>query len=72
MNCPYCNKEMIKGYIQCQTDIIWTPKKHALTTILDKDQIILARSNFLSGSTLISYICKDCKKVVIDYIDTSF
>ena len=28
MKCPYCNKEMESGYVQCRDGLHWTPKKH--------------------------------------------
>lgn len=33
MICPYCNKEMKKGYIQCRDGLHWTPKKQTVAAL---------------------------------------
>lgn len=68
MNCPYCNKEMYRGFIQSPHEINWSPKKHFISSAFDSDKIVLAEQSFLKGSTLVAYCCKNCQKIIIDYI----
>lgn len=69
MKCPYCNEEMILGYIRSPQEISWRTKKDILTNVADKSKgdVILAEGNILRGSTLIAYNCSKCKKIIIDY-----
>lgn len=70
-NCPYCNQEMKKGYIQCSNRIAWTPNlsKISVEPSLNKESIILSKQNRLSINHIDAYICEKCKKVIIDYFD---
>lgn len=69
MNCPYCNKEMESGYIQCRDGVTWTPKKQlvAALSFLGKGSISLENGAADNSSTVYAYKCGTCKKVVIDY-----
>ena len=69
LKCPYCNEEMILGYIRSPQEISWRTKKDVLTNVADKSKgdVILAEGNILRGSTLIAYNCSKCKKIIIDY-----
>ena len=33
MKCPYCDKEMQSGYIQCRDGLHWTPKKQKVAAL---------------------------------------
>lgn len=63
MKCPYCNKEMESGFIQCRDGVTWTPKKQlvAALSFLGKGSLHLA------SNTVCAYKCGECKKVIIDY-----
>ena len=69
MNCPYCNKEMESGYIQCRDGVTWTPKKQlvAALSFFGKGSISLENGAADNSSTVYAYKCGTCKKVVIDY-----
>lgn len=68
MNCPYCNKEMEKGFIQSPHEINWSPKKYFCNSSdIHSDMIVLGESNFIKGSSTIAYCCRFCKKIIIDY-----
>ena len=71
MNCPYCGKEMEKGFIQCRDGVSWQKKERLVAALpgLSKDSVILARSHGspFSGAAAIAHCCPDCKKIVIDY-----
>ena len=55
MKCPYCGNEMEQGFIQSPQEISW--KKG------DK------RPFLVKGSAVTAFLCRDCKKVIIDYLD---
>ncbi len=69
MKCPYCNREMELGYIQCRDGVTWTPKKQpvAALSFLGKDNISLENGAADNSRTVYAYKCGECKKVVIDY-----
>lgn len=71
MNCPYCGKEMEKGFIQCRDGVSWQKKERLIAALpgLSKGSVILARSHgsLFSGAAAIAYHCSGCKKIVIDY-----
>lgn len=68
MTCPYCGKEMEKGVIQSPHEINWKKKKAFIgRAMFHKGSIVLSELSYLSGSAVIAYLCRDCKKIVIDY-----
>lgn len=68
MNCPYCNKETVKGYMD-QTRIgfplEWYSGKKKPGIIFDKLEKIKLTSSLHSGR-LIVYHCAHCRKFVIN------
>ena len=73
MKCPYCNKEMILGHIQCRDGIFWSEKKRKTSAFppLDKSAINLGGSPFFGNASVEAYQCSECKKVIIDYDNKS-
>lgn len=72
MRCPYCNIEMEKGIIESNQEISWKPgEKRRIIGRADfhKGSVVLSELSLLKGSAVAAYICKDCKKVIIDYSD---
>ena len=69
MKCPYCNKEMESGYIQCRDGVTWTPKKQLIASLsfLGNDSVSLANGATDNSRTVYAYKCDECKKVIIDY-----
>ncbi len=69
MKCPYCNKEMELGYIQCRDGVTWTPKKQlvAALSVLGKDSLQLTNGADDNFKTVYAFKCSDCKKVIIEY-----
>ena len=72
MKCPYCEKEMEKGYIQCRDGVTWTPKKQLVSalSILGKDAVSLFNGAADNSSAVYAYKCSKCKKVLIDYSES--
>ena len=69
MNCPFCNKEMELGYIQCRDGVTWTPKKRLVAALssLGKASVPLKNGADERNKATYAYKCADCKKVIIDY-----
>ena len=69
MKCPYCNKEMELGYIQCRDGGAWTKKKYfwEVFSSLHEDSLSLANGAAKNSRTIYAYKCSCCKKVIIDY-----
>lgn len=69
MKCPYCEKEMVLGYIQCRDGVHWTMKKQlvAALSFLGKGSTSLANGAADNANTVYAYKCSSCKKVIIDY-----
>ena len=69
MVCPYCEKEMDLGFIQCRDGVTWTPKKQFLPALsfLGKGAVSLENGAADNSSAVFAYNCTDCKKIITDY-----
>lgn len=69
MKCPYCEKEMILGYIQCRDGVYWTLNKQLVASLssLGKGSTCLSNGAADNSSTVFAFKCEDCKKIIIDY-----
>jgi len=66
MNCPFCNKPMISGFVQGAREVFFTEEKHKwLFSTTGKD--VLLTYNNLTAPTCVAYHCPVCKKVIMDY-----
>lgn len=65
--CPYCNQEMESGYIQCRDGVTWTKKLQPVAALswLSSTAVHLSESAF--NPNVEAYICKECRKIIIDY-----
>lgn len=66
MNCPVCGKEMEPGFVQTNQRAAWVKKPHALT-LMPKDGEILLDNKLFSSCSFPGWICRECKKIVLDY-----
>ena len=68
MNCPYCQKEMDLGYIQCRDGLHWTPRRQpvAALSFLGRGSVPLSNGAADNGRTVYAYRCSECQKVIID------
>jgi len=57
---------MEKGFIQAGQRMAWVKKKHKISLLPKKGELILG-NNVLLGLCIDAYICKTCRKIVIDY-----
>lgn len=71
MDCPYCNSEMEKGYIN--TDgryIAWRKEKHESAKVKKNEEGIQLGKKYVSACNLENaYCCKTCKKIIIEYTE---
>lgn len=67
MKCPFCDIEMLHGYLNCGTTI-WSERKHKISLLpngKEKYALHLGQS-VLSLHQIESYCCPNCKKIIID------
>jgi len=69
--CPYCQKEMKKGFVECdgRASLIWleeNKKRSIISKMRDKDCIVLGKRDLLNGVNVESNYCETCNKVIID------
>ena len=70
MRCPFCEGLMEKGLLQGGNLLVWVKKKHYLS-LLPKDGEVILDRNYLTGSSVTAWICKDCKKVIAEYTEAN-
>ena len=66
MNCPYCNEEMEKGYVENSgIELQWSKKLHRtrLGMLMSEDTVDIADELYAATA----YICKKCEMIVIPY-----
>lgn len=70
MKCPFCNTEMIHGYLNCG-NIIWSERKHKLSTLPDNKEKYTLHLDvpFMSPHHIECDCCPNCKKLIIDTAD---
>ena len=67
MKCPFCNTEMLHGYLNCG-NMIWSERKHKLSTLPDNKEKYALHLDvpFMSPHHIECDFCPNCKKVIID------
>lgn len=66
MQCPYCKKEMISGYVQSARKVFFTTNPHKIYFNPEEDEVVLTEKNW-TAPTIPAYSCSKCKCVIIDY-----
>lgn len=68
MKCPYCNEEMEIGVIPSRHELAWFKgvKRPTLSAKFHADSVVLSKMSFMNGSAVAAYLCRNCRKVVID------
>ena len=67
MNCPYCNGEMQKGYINSSYALAkWYADGENPKVNPQNSGIRLSNNSALKKQTIESYHCGNCKKVIIN------
>ena len=67
MNRPCCGKEMAEGFVQSGREIFFTTEPHHMFFKPDISHEVSLSAHNWTRPTCIAYLCKPCKKVVIDY-----
>ena len=67
MKCPYCNVEMLHGYLNCG-NAIWSERKHRISTLPDGKEAYALHLGvpLTSPHHVESDCCPKCKRIVID------
>ncbi len=74
MKCPYCDNEMEKGLIQSPQEISWhkgEKRKLFGRAYFHTDSVVLSELSFVRGSAVVTYLCRNCQKAIIDYSDSN-
>ncbi len=72
MNCPYCGKELIVGYIYggsygVNHSLRWLPETMEPTLAnLELESETISTNRFSSQPKVKSYKCNSCRKMIID------
>ena len=71
MLCPYCGKEMTKGFLQCRDGLWWSEKERPVAALpfFSGERIDLSggAAGAFSGSATVAWCCKGCEKIIVDY-----
>jgi hypothetical protein len=70
MKCPFCDIEMLQGYLNCGMTL-WSERKHKISLLADgkeKYALCLGRP-LVSPHHIKSHCCPKCKKIIIDAED---
>jgi hypothetical protein len=70
MKCPFCDIEMLRGYLNCGI-ALWSERKHKIGLLPDgKEKYALRlRTPLVPPHQIKSYCCPKCKKIIIDAED---
>lgn len=70
MKCPFCNTEMIRGYLNCGITL-WSERKHKISLLPDGNEkyALHLSQPMLSPHHVESFCCPNCKKIIIDAAD---
>lgn len=68
MKCPYCDKEMIAGYIQSSGHIYWSENIRKVAGIPPRKNGMCISDNtgMGSGHMAKAVFCKECRKIIMD------
>ena len=66
MNCPVCGKAMEPGFVQTNQRAAWVKQPHPLT-LMPKEGEVLLDNKLFSSCSFPGWLCRDCKKIVLDY-----
>lgn len=70
MKCPYCDKEMETGLIQSPQEIAWLKgdkRPFFGRAEFHEGSVVLSELSMIKGSAVVSHLCRECEKVIIDY-----
>ena len=68
MKCPFCDAEMLQGYLQCGI-AIWSTQKHKISLLPNKKKekyALYLKQPIVSANYVESECCPNCKRIIID------
>lgn len=65
MRCPYCNNEMIKGYIKSSHLFSWGQEKDLMNPTGDIKLVNSSVKGMLQGNYKEADYCPECKKIIM-------
>ena len=67
MRCPFCNTEMLHGYLNCG-NTIWSERKHKISTNPDSKEKFALHLGvpLMSPHQIESDCCPKCKRLIVD------
>lgn len=68
MKCPNCESEMEQGFLQGVQRVAWVKNKHKFS-LMPKEGEVLIENHAFKDFMISAWICKKCKKIVLDYSD---
>lgn len=68
MKCPFCNTEMLHGYLHCR-GAIWSEKENKYSILPTHKEKYALRLTPLLTSHVESHCCPKCKKLIVDTED---
>ena len=71
MKCPVCGNEMEQGFLQGGQRMAWVKAPHKVSLLPNSGEVLLG-NHMIGGLTFCAYICKPCKKVLLDYADAQY
>lgn len=71
MRCPGCGEEMEPGFLQSGQRMVWVKTPHKISLLQKKGEVLLG-NNVFEGLSFEAYICKSCKKVLLDYSTSDY
>ncbi len=72
MKCPYCGGETETGVITSPHELSWIKgEKRPFFSRAEfhEGAVVLSGFSALKGSAVKAYLCRECRKVIIDYSD---
>ena len=67
MKCPFCDVEMLHGWLNCG-GVIWSERKHKISMLPDSNEkyALHLGTPMLSPNQVESSCCPKCKRIIID------
>lgn len=67
MKCPFCDTEMLHGYLHCD-GLLWSERRHKISTRPDRKEKYALRMGrpFATLHQIESDCCPKCKKLIVD------
>ena len=70
MKCPLCRNDMESGFIQAGRVVLWMQKPRKVLFPRKNEELIVYEENPFVIPSIPAEICKECKKIWLDYEKT--